>query len=183
MAEPGRRLFELDPIGRDDLIGTWLAALEDARRRTLRLVEGLDNESLEWAGEGTQSVATILYHLAAVEADWLYLDVLEQAEFPKDVLAWFPADVRGEDQRLTPVIGEGLAQLVERLERVRERLVTGFGAMPLDDFRRPRPMPRADATPEWIVHHLLQHEAEHRASMGDTLARHRALRPTPETLA
>jgi uncharacterized damage-inducible protein DinB len=38
--------------------------------------------------------------------------------------------------------------------------------MTLQDFRRPRQLPEYDVTPEWILHHLMQHEAEHRGEMG-----------------
>ena len=34
--------------------------------------------------------------------------------------------------------------------------------MTLDEFRRPRSLPQYDVTPEWVLHHLTQHEAEHR---------------------
>ncbi len=35
--------------------------------------------------------------------------------------------------------------------------------MTVEDFRRPRHFPgQYDVTPEWVLHHLIQHEAEHR---------------------
>ncbi len=37
--------------------------------------------------------------------------------------------------------------------------------MSLDDFRRARNLERYDVTPAWVVHHLLQHEAEHRGEI------------------
>lgn len=49
---------------------------------------------------------------------------------------------------------------------MRSRLLATFGAMTLADFRRPRALPSYDVTPEWVMHHLLQHEAEHRAEIG-----------------
>jgi hypothetical protein len=32
-----------------------------------------------------------------------------------------------------------------------------------DDFHRARTLERYDVAPDWVVHHLLQHEAEHRS--------------------
>jgi uncharacterized damage-inducible protein DinB len=35
--------------------------------------------------------------------------------------------------------------------------------MTLEDFRRPRHFPgQYDVTPEWVLYHLMEHEAEHR---------------------
>jgi uncharacterized damage-inducible protein DinB len=33
------------------------------------------------------------------------------------------------------------------------------------DFRRLRHLPKYDVSPEWVLHHLLQHEAEHRGQI------------------
>jgi uncharacterized damage-inducible protein DinB len=38
--------------------------------------------------------------------------------------------------------------------------------MDLADFRRIRSLPEYDVTPEWVLHHLMQHEAEHRSQIG-----------------
>jgi hypothetical protein len=37
--------------------------------------------------------------------------------------------------------------------------------MSTDNFRRARSFPDYDVTPEWVVHHLCQHEAEHRSEI------------------
>ncbi len=37
--------------------------------------------------------------------------------------------------------------------------------MTLEDFRRPRSAESYDVTPEWTIHHLVLHEAEHRGEM------------------
>jgi len=38
--------------------------------------------------------------------------------------------------------------------------------MNIHDFRRVRRLPDYDVTPEWVLHHLTQHEAEHRSEIG-----------------
>ena len=38
--------------------------------------------------------------------------------------------------------------------------------MDLTDFRRARALALYDVTPEWVLHHLCQHEAEHRSQLG-----------------
>jgi uncharacterized damage-inducible protein DinB len=37
--------------------------------------------------------------------------------------------------------------------------------MSLAEFRRPRQGPSYTVTPEWVIHHLTQHEAEHRGQI------------------
>ncbi len=53
-----------------------------------------------------------------------------------------------------------------RLKTVRARLLQVFQGMSLPDFRRARQLPEYDVTPEWVLHHLMQHEAEHRGQIG-----------------
>jgi hypothetical protein len=93
--------------------------------------------------------------------DWLYVEVLEK-DVPLEVVEWFPYDVRDVQGRLTVVSGESLERLWQRLEKVRGLLLDAFQPMTLADFRRRRQMPNYDVTPEWVLHHLCQHEAEHR---------------------
>lgn len=39
------------------------------------------------------------------------------------------------------------------------------------EFRRVRSLPYYDVAPEWVLHHLMQHEAEHRSQIGSLRAR------------
>lgn len=147
-----------NPIGRD------LARLEDARHRTLKAVQGLTQTQLDVEPGGGNTVGTLLYHLAAIEADWLYVEVLEEG-FPDDIVARFPVDVRDADGRLSPVSGVTLKTHTERLAFVRRRLLERFTGITEGDYRRARSLPDYDVTPEWVLHHLAQHEALHRGQM------------------
>lgn len=143
-------------------VGRALWMVEDARRRTRRALDGVISSAVDWtATEGGHSIGTLLYHIAAIELDWLYSDVL-QTDWPMGLVDWFPHDVRDAQGRLTAVRGESLERLWTRLDKVRGLLLDSYKPMSLDDFRRPRSMPDYDVTPEWVLHHLCQHEAEHR---------------------
>ncbi len=151
-------------------VGRWLWALEDARRRTHIALEGLPADTpdiVDWTfpGEGN-SIGTILYHLAAIEASWLYDEVLQQ-DFPPEVQALFPHDVRDDQGKLSSVKGINLDEYLDRLDKIRARVLTTFREMSLEEFRRPRSFPEYDVTPEWVLHHLMQHEAEHRGQIAD----------------
>ena len=80
--------YEVTPVpGYDPGIGRWLWAMEEARKRTLRLVQGLDQCTLDWeSGDGNENViGCLLYHIAEVEMGWLWGNIKGLAEMPADV--------------------------------------------------------------------------------------------------
>ena len=72
------------------------------------------------------------------------------------------ADREGEGT-LTVVRGETLGTHLERLAAVRAIVHEHIAPMSVDDFHTPRAGETLDVSPAWVIHHLLQHEAEHRA--------------------
>ena len=152
-------------------IGRWLWALQDTRQRTMRELSRLSPAMLDWLPGGNESsIGTVLYHIADIEADWLYVEVLEKP-FPPEVAALFPYSTRDEQGHLTQVQGIRLEQHLERLEIVRGLLLNAYQQMDLAEFRRARSLANYDVTPEWVLHHLMQHEAEHRSQIGALRAR------------
>jgi len=146
-------------------LGAALWMLDDTRARTLRAIDGLlpsDVDAIPIGGGNT--IGALLYHVAAVERDWLYADILERPA-PEWAEALFPRDVREENGRLTSVRGIALDEHLARLGTVRQHLhqdLAGFGS---EEFRRPRAVRNGGGTPEWILHHLREHEAEHRGQL------------------
>ena len=109
-------------------------------------------------------MATLLYHIAAIEIDWLYNEVLMQ-DWPPGFETLFPHPVRDDQGRLFVITGLSLTDHLDRLEKTRGYVLNTFREMTLDDFRRPRHLPDYEVTPEWVLHHLAQHESEHRGEM------------------
>ena len=171
-SDAARRELILSPVPCDaPEIGVWLAALSDCRARTHKAIAGIRNDELEWVCPlSTNTIGTLLYHVAAIELDWLYSEILEQ-EFPGDLSSWFPHDVRDSEGNLTTVAGDSAQRHEQRLHYVRKRLVGVLGTMSFSEFRRVRRLEAYDVTPRWVVHHLLQHEAEHRGQIA--ILRHR----------
>jgi uncharacterized damage-inducible protein DinB len=154
-------------------LGRWLWCLDDARRRTLQRLAGLDPRLVDWvAPESGNSVGCILYHLAAMELDYLYSDVLGQ-RMPPDIMQRFPYEIREENGHLTPIRGFELAWYLERLDFAHQRVQELFRAMDIDEFRRVRQLSDrpVDITPEWTLYHLTQHEAEHRGELASIRGR------------
>lgn len=159
-----REVLRLDPIADVAEVGRWLSAMEDARRDTLRELDGVPDDAIDWApDERTNTIGTLLYHIALVEDDWLFVDVLEQPEHRERRTDLLPFPDRIEGERLTPITGFTLRQHLDRLAVVRSTLLERLRPMTAEDFHRLRSHERYDVSPAWALHHLLQHEAEHRA--------------------
>jgi uncharacterized damage-inducible protein DinB len=161
-----KRQLVLNPLaGYPPEIGLWLAALEDSRRRTKRALEGISPAAIDFQTPCIDNtIGTLLYHIAAIEADWLYADVL-QRDFPPEIVALLPHDVRDTQGRLTLVQGVSLAEHLDRFDRFRAALCAEFNTITLADHHRTRSFAHYDVTPQWVLHHLCQHEAEHRGQI------------------
>lgn len=154
-------------------IGAALWRLEDARSRTLRLLSDIPPEYVDLE-TGGNSIGTILYHLALIEADWLYTDILEEP-LPDELEALFPADDRDQAGILALIRGQALEGHLARLNTVRKALLEKLRGMTSADFHRARSLPDYEVSPAWVLHHLAQHEAEHRGELGAAIAQLKGL--------
>ena len=72
MSQRRRQRLVLESVADDPEVGRWLAALEDGRRDTLRELETVRPEMLDWRPDAPlNSIGTLLYHIALVETSWL----------------------------------------------------------------------------------------------------------------
>jgi uncharacterized damage-inducible protein DinB len=53
------------------------------------------------------------------------------------------------------------------LDATRNLTLRALRAMPEDDLYRIRRLAEYETIPEWVLHHLMQHEAKHRGQIGD----------------
>ena len=71
-----RKVLVLEPLADDPEVGRWLAALEDARRDTIREVSSVSPEMVDARPDPLlNSIGTLLYHIALIEASWLLDDI------------------------------------------------------------------------------------------------------------
>jgi len=157
-------LLHVEPLpGYEAEMGRCFWALEEARRRTLTLVEGVDQPTLDWEGPDGQedAIGSLLYHIASSEMRWLFQDILQQ-DFPPSVNAAFRH--KNGHGRMPRVLGVPLVDHLACLRRSREFLLETCRTMSLAEWRRSRrPANRQDyeVTPEWVIFHLVEHEAGH----------------------
>jgi uncharacterized damage-inducible protein DinB len=168
-----REILILEPIADHAEVGRWLSAMEDGRRDTLRELVDVDDAMVDRrVVDELNTIGTLLYHVALVEADWLLDDIFgDRAAWPSDVLPFGDRDPKGV---LTEVRGESLAEHLGRLASVRTLFLGRMRPMTVEDFHTPRARERYDVSPAWVLHHLLQHEAEHRAHIAWLRDRQRA---------
>jgi hypothetical protein len=170
-----REVLVLTPIADDPEVGRWLAALEHARRDTLRELEGVTRNMVDWYPDAPlNSIGSLLYHIALIEAAWVAKEILDLGDEPPELAALLPWADREADRHLSRVDGLGLEAHVDRLAAVRRFVLDRLRPMSNADFHRVRLFERYDAAPDWVLHHILQHEAEHRSHIAwlrDTYAR------------
>ena len=161
------RIQVMQPLqGYPQQVGVWLWAFENSRQRTLQSIEGIKPGLLEWVPTwGGNTISTLLYHLAAIEVDWLFTDILENEEFNPEIGALFPQDVYQPNGDLTVIEGVLLEDHIQRLSTVRKFFLGSMRGMSDDEFQRVRSFPDYKVTPRWTIHHLMQHEAEHRGEI------------------
>lgn len=148
----------------DELAGE-LWRMQNTRQRTLDAVVGLTEAEVDAvAPQLDNTIGATLYHIAAIEADWLYADILE-VDYPEWMGQWFPFDVREEAGILSPAPGFSVANHLERLATVRGHFLADIKQLPVAAFKELNGVTENPTSPEWVLHHLRQHEAEHRGQI------------------
>ena len=168
MKEIEKKLLLVKPLANyPPDIGRALWILQDTRSRTKQALEGVTQAVLDWSfSEHHNTIGTILYHIAAVEMDWLHEEIL-QKEFPEEIEGLFPIDMRDDLGQLSRLRGVSLAEHFQRLDTVRKYFLEALQQLSRDEFFRVRNLDKYDITPEWVIHHLIQHEAEHRGQVSE----------------
>lgn len=155
-------------------IGYALWHLTEARFGTRHYIKDLPPDVLDLKPEGHRhSVATLAYHIAVFEVDWVYTDILGNdydmerriPGCPPRVAHLLPYPLLLEDHSYTPVSGETAESHIRRLDDIRAEVLEVFKDMTVDEFRRPRDTEGGPVTPEWVLMHLARHESEHRGQI------------------
>jgi len=161
--EPRKRLI-LEPIADDPEVGRWLAALEDGRRDTLTELDRVTPEMVDWYPDSPlNSIGALLYHVALIEADWVVTEILELSDAPPEIERLLPWADREGDGHLWRADGQSLDDHRARLHGVRQFVLERLRPMTNEAFHRVRRLEAYDVAPDWAIHHVIQHEAEHRS--------------------
>jgi len=151
--------------GYSPTIGSWLWQLEDVRRRTLEYVDGLDEEQLAWTPDArVESIGTLLLHIAAVERSWIGEDI-DRRPMGEEWAPAFPIHLRIDQVR-----GQPLRFFIDKLDEVRRETRSVLAALNDGDLSRSVvPLDPGGSegsfSIEWILYHLVEHEAHHRGQI------------------
>jgi uncharacterized damage-inducible protein DinB len=159
-----RERLVLDPGRGDGEIGRWLSAFEEVRHDTMQVLREIPSEAVDRDPvDGGDTLGTVLYHVALVEVDWVFSDVLDrQDRIPRDL---FPFEDRIEDGRLMPVLGESMERHLGRLAETRALVLDVLRSMSSQDYHHAHVRERFDLAADWVVFHLIDHEVEHRVRL------------------
>ena len=175
-------VFTMEPLEASEReVGTWLWALEEARRGLHRALRDVEQDELDWRGPSGRdnSIGTLLNHIAGVELSWCYYDVYDE-EFPPELMSLFPHQHdREPDGTLVHVADIDLQTHLHLLQEVRRDVLGRLRGMDLEDWHRLREPGNEDyaMTPAWTVYHLVEHEAGHMFEIRAIRRRWRQARP------
>lgn len=163
------KITTCDPVeGYTPQIGRYVAQLTEVRNDLKREVQGLSIEQLDWhPDEETESIGTQLLHLDSVEWSWMHQDIFDASD-EEYTGVWEEAmPIRVGVPQVT---GRPVEHYLQKLDATREetlRILKGFTDADLSRLvgeGEPRPGEERRSrlfTIDWIIWHVLQHEAAH----------------------
>ena len=127
-----------------------MAALEDGRRDTLRELEKVTAPMVDWYPDAPlNSIGSLLYHIALIEADWVATEILELTDYPPELAGLLPWPDREADHHLSRIDGQSLDEHRARLDAIRRWALTKLRPLTNEDFHRVRSLEPYDVAPDW----------------------------------
>jgi uncharacterized damage-inducible protein DinB len=172
MTEPtaaNPEIITCDPVeGYTPQIGRYVAQMNEVRADLKEQLDGLAIEQIDWhPDENTESIGTMLLHIDGVEWSWIFEDIFGKpdSEYPG---VW--AEAMPIRAGVPQVQGRPLEWYLKKLDATRERTLEVLRSFMDADLPRlvgesiPRPGQEKRSwlfTIDWIIWHIIQHEAAH----------------------
>ncbi|MHA2091930.1 MAG: DinB family protein [Candidatus Kariarchaeaceae archaeon] len=144
----------------DPKVGFILSGLRETREILLKTIKDFSQEELDYTPHTRrfESIATLLFHIAAVEFSWIMEDIngkeMKEEEWK---LAFALRDSVNEDQ----VKDKPLSFYLSKLQEVRSEIETWIKGIRDGDLARVVEIGGDKFTVEWILYHVGEHELTH----------------------
>lgn len=139
-------------------LSTWLAQMNEIRERLLNIIEDVDEEALDYtpSERKIETIGTLLLHIAAVELSWIYEDIYKE-EIDYD--EWKYAFPLRSNINLPQLKGKGKNYYLKKLQNVRKSITERLQVE--KNLARIVQSDDQQYSIEWILFHLVEHEALH----------------------
>jgi uncharacterized damage-inducible protein DinB len=139
-------------------VGLLFSMMEKAREKLIDRIEKLTPEEMDYSPHGRriETIGTLLHHIAAVEWSWIFEDIGDTA---MDYEKWKHAFPLRED--IDQLTKKGKKFYLDRLAEVRNDVFEWLKTINDDNLNRLIHLGDTDVSIEWILFHLIEHEAIH----------------------
>ena len=159
MSEEAKRVITLD---REDELSPRVALLysmmEKVRGRLFSRIESLSDVDIDYSphGRSIETIGTLLFHIAAVEWSWIFEDIGgKEMDYEK----WKQAFPLRED--IDQLTGQRVEFYFDRLNEVRQEVREWLKGIDDEELDRLIDLGHAEVSIEWVLFHLIEHEAMH----------------------
>ena len=141
-------------------VAIWFSMMKEVRKRLLRKLESLNDEEIDFTPDERkiESIGTLLLHIASVEWGWIFGDIDgKEVDFDK----WKHAFALVPKMNLPQLKGQGKEFYLNRLSEVREAVHQRLRRLQDVDLDTLVTDEGEKYSIEWILFHLVEHEAIH----------------------
>jgi uncharacterized damage-inducible protein DinB len=163
------KIITCDPVeGYTPQIGRYVAQMNEVRADLKREVQALSTEQIDWhPDDKTESIGTMLLHIDGVEWSWIFEDIFGRpdTEYPGEWREAMPIRLG-----MPQVQGRPAEWYLDKLDATRQRTLEVLRGFTDADLARlvgeSDPGPGREKrswlfTIDWIIWHIIQHEASH----------------------
>lgn len=141
-------------------VALWYSIMQEMRERLLRIVKDLTQEELDYTlnERKIETIGTLLLHIAGVEWGWIFGDIdgqeVDYEEF-KHAFALSP------EVNIPQIKNQELQFYIDRLNKTRKEVYQRLKKFKDEDLDRIVESEGKKYSIEWIMFHLVEHEAMH----------------------
>jgi len=141
-------------------IATFYSFFTEVRGYLLKMIVDIDDEMLDFTPDErtVETIGTLLLHIAGVEWSWIIADI-EGKEIPFE--KWKHAYALSKDVDIPQLVGKGIQFYKDKLDNVRKEVFDKLKDFTDDDLERIVEIEGKKFSIEWILYHVLEHEAMH----------------------